>query len=88
MLTGVVGYLRWHYYTAAQIEGYTVTRNKEGTVWRLAAFIVLANEFNLAQTPLDFVATHKKGQWTWRIKSWTLNRDTHRLVAQLDPPNP
>ena len=86
MLTGVVGHIKWHYYTAAAINGYTVTRNRAGTVWSLTATVVLADAFKMAQTPLTFVAKHAKGAWTFPIVSHVLDRDTHRLTAQLGPP--
>lgn len=88
MLRGVVGWIRWHYYTAAQIEGYTVTWRKSGRAivgWDLAATVVLADAFKLAQTPLIFVATYKGGEWKFPIRSYTLH-EGHRLIASLDPP--
>lgn len=87
MLTGVVGYLKWHYYTAAQIEGYTVTRNRAGTVWSLTATVVLSDAFKMRQTPLTFIAKHAKGEWRWPIVSLHLDADTHRLTAALGPPH-
>jgi hypothetical protein len=90
MLKGVVGYIRWRIYTAAQVEGYTVTRNKAGTVWNLTCNLVHTNAFNLAQTPLTFVATFVgrdgKGKWTFPIISHT--RVEHRFTAVLGPPDP
>jgi hypothetical protein len=87
MLTGVVGYIRWAYYTAAQLEGYTVTRNKAGTVWSLTAMVVLSDAFKMAQRPLTFVATHKKGEWRFPIVSLTVDLNS-RLTATLGPPEP
>lgn len=87
MLSGVVGHIKWHYYTAAAINGYTVTRNKAGTVWALTATVVLSDAFKMAQTPLTFVAKHAKGEWRFPIVSpLSLNADTHRLTATLGPP--
>ena len=86
MLTGVVGHIKWRYYTAAAINGYTVTRNKAGTVWSLTATVVLSDAFKMAQTPLTFVAKHAKGQWTFPIVSMIVNGDTHQLTARLGPP--
>lgn len=86
MLRGVVGLIKWSYYTAAQIEGYTVTRTKAGTVWTLTATVVLSDAFKMAQRPLTFVAKHAKGAWTFPIVSFALNRDTHQLTATLGPP--
>lgn len=88
MLTGVVGLIKWGvppgWYTAAQIEGYTVTRNKAGTVWALTATVVLADSFKMAQTPLTFIAKHAKGEWRFPIV--TMTRVEHQLSATLKPP--
>ena len=84
MLTGVIGAIKWHHYTAAGIHGYTVTRSKDGTRWALTATVVLSDAFKMAQTPLTFVATHKKGQWRFPIL--TMQRAEHTLTATLGPP--
>lgn len=67
-IRGVVGHIRWAYYTAAAIEGYTVTRSKTGQ-WSLQATVALADAFKIAQRPLFFVAKHKYGEWQWPISS-------------------
>lgn len=94
MLTGVVGHIRWHYYTAAAINGYTVTRSSDGRRWSLSAIVVLSDAFKMTQSPLTFVAMHAKkgldgktivkGEWRWPIKSLTLTG--HELSAELGPP--
>lgn len=86
MLTGVVGVIRWHYYTAAQVEGYTVTRSKDGRRWSLTATVVLADQFKMSQRPLTFSAKHAKGEWRFPILN--LERRDHMLTAQLGPPEP
>jgi hypothetical protein len=93
-ITGVVGAIKWHYYTAAGIEGYTVTRSKDGQ-WSLRAQVVLSDAFKMAQRPLTFVAMHaKKGldgqcvvksEWRWPILS--LTAEAHQLTARLGPPS-
>lgn len=95
MLTGVVGSIKWHYYTAAAIEGYTVTRSKDGRRWTLAATVVLSDAFKMAQTPLTFTAlrakhgldghTVVKSEWRWPILS-IIERTDHHLTARLGPP--
>jgi hypothetical protein len=89
MLRGVVGLIKWGtspgWYTAAQIEGYTVTRNKAGTVWSLTATVVLADAFKMSMSPLTFVATHAKGAWTFPIVAHRLI-EHHQLTATLGPP--
>lgn len=83
MITGVVGHVKWHYYTAAAVNGYTVSRTKRGE-WSVTATVVLSDAFKMAQTPLTFVAKHAKGEWRFPILSLEL-RD-HRLTAKLGPP--
>ncbi len=84
MLTGVVGSIKWHHYTAAGIHGYTATRSKDGTRWFVTASVVLSDAFKMAQTPLTFVATHAKGQWRFPIL--TLQHEGHTLTATCGPP--
>jgi hypothetical protein len=87
MLSGVVGSIKWGHYTAAAINGYSVTpTNKARTQWRLVATVVLADAFKMAQTnpPLVFVAKHAKGEWCWPIT--TLTRTEASLTATLGPP--
>lgn len=95
MITGVVGSIKWHFYTAAGIHGYTVTPdNKQGTRWLLVATVVLHDAFKMAQTPLVFAAMRtKKGldgkcvvkaEWRWPIVRCQLV--DHQLTATLGPP--
>lgn len=85
MLSGVVGSIKWGHYTAAAINGYSVTpMNKARTQWTLVATVVLADAFKMAQTPLVFTAKHAKGEWRFPIK--TLARTESRLTATLGPP--
>lgn len=96
MLTGVVGSIKWHYYTAAAIQGYTVTRSKDGTRWGLTAIVVLSDAFKMAQQPLTFTAlrtkhgldghTVVKSAWRWPILS-IIERTEHSLTARLGPPS-
>jgi hypothetical protein len=86
MLTGVVGHIKWHYYIAAAINGYTVTRSKDGRQWALTATVVLSDAFKMAQTPLTFVAKHAKGEWRFPIVAFEVQRDTQQLTARLGPP--
>lgn len=83
MLTGVVGRIAWHYYTAAALNGYSVAPTKRGE-WSLTATVVLSDAFKLSQRPLTFVAKHAKGEWRFPVLSFDL-RD-HNLTARLGPP--
>lgn len=85
MLTGVVGLIKWHYYTAAAINGYTVAWSKDRTQWTLTATVVLSDAFKMAQQPLTFVAKHEKGEWRWPILELIVFRE-HVLTAKLGPP--
>jgi hypothetical protein len=86
MLKGVVGHIKWHYYTAAAINDYTVVRDRKTGKWSLSATVVLSDAFKMAQRPLTFTAKHAKGEWRWPIESVQLHPDTHRLTATLGPP--
>jgi len=82
-ISGVVGQIKWSYYVAAAINGYTVTRTPENT-WSLRGTVVNHDAFKLAQKPLLFVAPHARGEWRWPITSWDLAEGS--LTAMLGPP--
>jgi hypothetical protein len=84
-IRGVVASIRWAYYTAAKIEGYTVTRSKTGQ-WSVHARVVLADAFKVKQSPLFFVAMHEKGEWRWPIDTDTMELGSNTLRANLGPP--
>ncbi len=81
-IRGVIGQIKYGYYTAAAVHGYTVTRDKETKVWSLVATVVQADAFKMKQRPLRFVAPHKKGAWEWVIvqESLVLNHGTVRCT--------
>jgi len=82
-IRGVVGYICWHHYRAAAINGYTVTKvSRDGRRWSLTATVVLSDALKMRQRPLVFEATHKKGEWRWPITTLELH-DGHRLIATL-----
>jgi hypothetical protein len=82
-IRGVVGKITWSYYTAAAINGYTVTRSKAGA-WTLRATVVASDAFKLRQTPLRFVAPHKTGSWVWPVESCEMVNSV--LTARLGAP--
>lgn len=84
LITGVTGYVKWSYYTAGQIEKYTVTRSPEHK-WTLRGTVVLSDAFKMSQKPLVFVAPHEGGAWTWPIVSHELVNG--QMVAVLGPPD-
>jgi hypothetical protein len=83
-IRGVVGQIKWSYYTAAAINGYIVRRSTDGA-WSLSATVVLADAFKLTQKPLLFVAPHERGVWRWPIVD-ILDGHPTRFRATLGPP--
>lgn len=82
MITGVVGTIKWSYYTAAAINGYAVVAEKGGHAWNLSATVVLSNAYNMAQRPLWFVApmesrTRGRIEIRWPIETYTLTDGSH-----------
>jgi len=72
-VTGVVASLKWGYYFAASINGYTVTirrnRQTKARTWRLVATVIQCDAFKLTQRPLMFIAPHDKGEWHGEIRA-------------------
>ena len=85
MITGVVGHIKWHYYTAAAINNYSIGRSRQGQ-WSMTAIVVLADAYKMAQRPLVFSATVKRSEWRWPIESMEFDRDGHMLAAKLGKP--
>lgn len=83
-LRGVVGFIRWQWYTAAQLEGYTVTRT--GRRFVLRGRIVLSDSYKISRSGLLFVAPTNKGEWTWPILDLQITGD--QVLAELGPPVP
>ena len=91
VVTGVVGTIKWHYYPAAAINNWAVTRlSKDRRLWQLHAIVVLANAYNMAQSPLTFTAKYRGGEWTWPIVPNSLTREERngipQVIAQLGAP--
>lgn len=86
-IRGVVAQIKWSYYNAAAIHGYTVQRNKQTGVWSLVGTVVASDAFKLRQRPLVFVAPHRQGTkeraWRWTIESHEIINGTVR--ATLSP---
>lgn len=86
-IRGVVGQIKWSYYNAAAIHGYTVQRDKATGVWSLRGTVVASDAFKLSQRPLVFVAPirqgKKEGAWKWLIESHEIVNGTVR--ATLSP---
>jgi len=87
-IRGTVGQIRWAYYVAAGVEGYTAMRRQKPRpgvrdTWTLSARIVGADAFKMAQRPLLFVAPFDRGRWLWPIEEFRMEGD--RLIARLGP---
>lgn len=82
-LTGVTGFLKWKYFVAAEVRSYTAARDAQGR-WSLTCIVAHANDYNLAQRPLHFVAPFDKGEWRWLVESIEI-RDG-QIRAALGPP--
>jgi len=85
-IRGTVASVKWSYFTAAAVNGYTVTRDKETGTWTAAGAFVpgLIDAFKLSQRPIYFVAPFKRGAWRWEIQTLTMlegGRFTARLGA-------
>lgn len=80
---GVVAQIKWSYFTAAAINGYTVTRSADNT-WALRATVVMSDSFKLSQRPLLFVAPHQSGDWRWPIEEIDISNGA--VTARLGQP--
>lgn len=84
-IRGRVAVVKWSYFNAGAVEGYTVTHDKrEG--WTVTASFVpgAVDPFKMAQRPLFFVAPFKRGSWRWEIRTLTM-LDAGRFIATLGP---
>jgi hypothetical protein len=84
-IRGRVAALKWAYFTAAAVDGYTVTRARAGD-WTVTGTLVpsAVDAYKLAQRPLFFVAPFKRGAWRWEIQTLT-RRDGGGFAARLGP---
>jgi len=83
---GVVGLIKWGYFNAAAINGYTVRYGRDGH-HMVTGTVVNSDKFKMSQKPLMFVAPHAGGAWVWDILDLEI-RDgafTARLGAQIKP---
>jgi hypothetical protein len=79
ILRGAKGLVRWGYFHAAALQGFSITRDAHG-VYHLVGNCVLRDAFNLAQRPLTFACAvnlgpppHRAEEWRWPIEAWTLD---------------
>lgn len=82
VIRGVGAVIKWSYYEAATIHGYTVARDREGSkTWRLRGTIVKADAFKMAQRPLVLVLKTATSEMRWPIVEVNLQGGT--VVALL-----
>lgn len=82
-IRGVVGHIKWAYYVAAALHGYTVQRNKDTGAWSLRGTVVVSDAFKLRQRPLEFVAPLEKGEWRWIVESHSIQQGTISAILSL-----
>lgn len=56
----------WGYFAAAAIQGFSITRTKDGG-YTLTGTVVTLDAFKVRQKPLVFIAPHKDGEWRWPV---------------------
>jgi len=85
IVRGVAGEIRWAYYIAAGVEGWTLMAPRTGgpVTWSLSARIVGSDRFKMAQRPLLFVTQLGTVRSVWQIQHFRLEGD--RLTATLGP---
>lgn len=81
-MRGILGRVQWHYVTAAEVQGYTVSRAEGAPDWELTATITAANRFRLSQWPLMFVAPTTRGAFRWAIDVDSLRLEQNILTAR------
>lgn len=82
-IRGVVGQIKWSYYVAAALHGFTVQRDKESGRWELTGTVVTSDAFRLSQSPLEFVVPHKHGVWRWTVLSHAISQATVTATLAL-----
>jgi len=84
---GQLGQIRWAYYVAAGVEGFTLVQQppRPGVrpTWTLSARIVGSDKFKMAQRPLLFVTVVREKRWLFPIEEFRIVND--HLTATLGP---
>ena len=87
VIRGQTAQIRWAYYVAAGVEGWTVTQHppKAGRrpSWSVVARMVGRDAFKMAQRPLLFVTEVKQTRWVFPIEDFRIEGD--RLIGTLGP---
>ena len=80
VIRGAVAHVKWSYYVAAGIHGYTVKRDKTTGAWSLTGTVVVSDAFKMRQRPLTFVVPTKQGNWEWEIQTLDIQQGTVRAT--------
>lgn len=72
---GVRGVIRWGYDTAATLNGWSVSPEKNGT-FKLSATVAESNPFKVTQRPLTFVAPLQGAELRWSITTMVITNGT------------
>ena len=83
-IRGIVAAVKWAYFNAAAVNGYTVTRDPVTKAWTVTGAFVpgLVDAYKIAQRPIFFVAPFHHGAWRWEIQQLDI-LDGGRFVARL-----
>ena len=83
-IRGVVAQVKFNYFTAAAVEGYSVVREDvKGAAWTATGRVVLSDPYLLTLRPLLFIAPVKGGAFRWPVNA--IEVVDGRLVAKLGP---
>jgi hypothetical protein len=86
-IRGRDGQIRWAYYVAAGVEGWTLLQHPAPALrrpkWTLSARIVGSDSFKMAQRPLLFVTVVREKRWLFQIEQFRIEGD--RMTATLGP---
>lgn len=103
-LRGAEAKIRWVYYDAAVIDGYTVRRLPSGQL-HVVGMIVHSDAFKMKQRPLTFVVPHRRAipvgeigmtytnevrVWCWTILAFDIDTTVrpNHIRATLGPSEP
>jgi hypothetical protein len=83
-IRGTIATVKWAYFTAAAVNGYAVTRDRDTKEWTVTGAFVpgLVDAYKIAQRPIFFVAPFRHGAWRWEIHKLDI-LEGGRFVARL-----
>jgi hypothetical protein len=84
-IRGVVAHIKWSWYQAAALHGYTIVVNKKTRQGTLVGTVVVSDAFKMAQRPLELVVLMQPKDKRWAIASHEFNKATGTIRAILSP---